>query len=35
MQQTGTIKTITEGYIMIIPAKFGQIPANSLGCDIL
>ena len=36
MQLTGTISTIIiEGYIRIIPAKFGQNPASSLGGGIL
>ena len=35
MQQTGTICIIIkEGHIRIIPAKFGQSPASSLG-DVL
>ena len=36
MQWTGTIWTIIkEGHMRIIPAKFGQYPASSLGGDVL
>ena len=36
IQWTGIIRTtFKEGYIRIIPAKFGQNPAISLGGDVL
>ena len=36
MQRTWTIwKIIKEGYISIIPVKFGQNPTSSLGGDVI